>query len=134
MKAEFLRNRSLPAVLSRFSLVGVAATIIYFVVSNLVISSGFVTPSVGSVIGYAVGIIISFWGQSCVTFRVECNTWGQVARFIVLSVAGLLFSYWSVEFAVYFFKVRPLWGTVATCLVIPWFSFVAMKFWVFRDA
>jgi putative flippase GtrA len=134
VKAEFLRDRSLPAVLSRFSLVGVAATVVYLVVSNLVISLDVVAPSVGSVVGYVAGIAVSFLGQSRMTFRVERNTWGQAVRFIVLSAVGLLFSYLSVEFAQSYFKVHPFWGTVATCLFIPLFSFVVMKFWVFREA
>ncbi len=134
MRAAELQGRSLLGVLSRFSLVGVCATLTYLVVANLAISSGALTPAIASVVAYAAGMVVSFFGQGRMTFLVERTTWSQALRFAFLSLAGLAISFATVELAISYFGVHPFWGTAVTCLLVPLLSFVVMKFWVFKPA
>lgn len=119
-------------LLSRFSLVGLAATAVYFVAANLLMRFGSLAPEVASVIAYLVGMFVSFVGQSRFTFEIPRSTAGQAMRFAVLSVIGLGVSFYSVRLAAGYFGVAPFWGTVATSIFIPAFSFFVMKLWVFK--
>lgn len=124
------RHFSLVETLSRFSLVGVAATATYFVGTNLLISATALPPARASIAAYLCSMIVSFAGQSRFTFLVESPTWGHIARFCVMSVAGLFVSWISV-LAAEAVDVSPFWATVVTSVAIPALSFLVMKLWVF---
>jgi len=116
--------------LSRFSLVGVAATLTYFVAANMLMAASVMRPELASVLAYLCGMVVSFAGQSRLTFLVRKTSWRHVARFCVLSAVGLATSWLSVLGAAAA-GYPPFWATVATSLAIPVLSFVVMKLWVF---
>lgn len=127
---EFLRNQSILAVISRFSIIGLLSTIVYFVVANVLIASDVADPPTSSLIAYLFGMVLSFLGQSRITFLLKSNDFRQALRFIIMSAVGLVVSYSSVSVAVHW-GIAPSWGTVATSLTIPVLSFLAMKYWIF---
>jgi putative flippase GtrA len=129
--SAWLRSTSLMALLSRFSFVGIIATLTYLLVANVAIALTAMDPKRASLLGYVVGMIVSFFGQSRLTFRVGANTIGQILRFSVMSAAGLAISYLSVEYAVSKLAISPVWGTLLTAVLIPIASFVIMTTWVF---
>jgi putative flippase GtrA len=132
VKTTAFANNSLFAVLSRFTLVGAAATATYLLVANfLMINELTDQPETASIWAYLAGIVVSFVGQSRVTFRLRKTNRGHVARFLTLSLAGLLVSFYSVLGCRYL-GVAVWWGTVATAVLVPIVSFVLMKLWVFR--
>ncbi|WP_153666381.1 GtrA family protein [Phyllobacterium sp. SYP-B3895] len=118
------------AILARFGIVGIAATLIYLAVSNLLIASGHVAPAPASLLGYLAGMITSFFGQSRFTFRVGETDWRHLFKFGLLSVVGLAVSYWSVAGAV-MLGFHATVGTVAASILVPIVSFILMKLWVF---
>jgi putative flippase GtrA len=120
------------ATLSRFSLVGVAATVTYFAVANTLMASGVIDASVCSVLAYLVGMVVSFLGQSRLTFRVRYRSWRHFVRFVILSAAGLTISYLSVICADVI-GIPVFWATVATSAAIPALSFTVMHLWVFTE-
>jgi putative flippase GtrA len=124
-----LKN-NIAGYISRFSLVGVVATGVYFIVANFLIGVEMATPANASVLAYISGMVVSFVGQSRFTFRVERNTIGQFARFCVLSLCGMLLSYWCL-YATDSLQISPIWGIVFVSMLIPLISFVVMKLWVF---
>lgn len=132
MIRDLIKGRSLIAVLSRFSLVGILATLVYLLTANTLMLTDITTPSIASMIAYCVGMVVSFFGQSRVTFLVRRNSWSQVARFVVLSVIGLAVSFISVDL-ISRMGTNPAWGTVVTSLSIPLISFAVMKLWVFNE-
>ena len=91
-------------------------------------------PAVASVLGYIAGMFVSFLGHSRFTFQVGRNTFGQLGRFCFPSVCGILLSYWCVQYATEYLQIEPVWGTVATAILIPLMSFFVMKFWVFSPS
>lgn len=123
---------SLVATLSRFSLVGIAATATYFVVANVLMMLSDTAPQIASVVAYIAGMLVSFLGQSRLTFLVREHSWRHVVRFCILSAAGLATSYFTVVWAEAL-DYPPFWATVATSIAIPVLSFVVMKFWVFAE-
>jgi putative flippase GtrA len=123
--------RAILALLSRFGTVGIAATLLYLIVSNILIFLG-AEPIAASVVAYIAGMVVSFFGQSLFTFRVQGLKLHHGLRFFVLSAVGLLMSYGTV-YAAMANEIPPMVGTVATALLVPVISFLAMRFWVFPD-
>ncbi len=117
--------------ISRFSVVGVVATAVYFVVANVLISLTLLAPEGASVLAYIAGMIVSFLGQSRYTFKVETNTSVQLVRFCIVSALGMFIS-WGWLRATELLQVSAFWGTVLVSISIPLISFVAMKLWVFQ--
>lgn len=129
---ELIEDTTLLAYFLRFCTVGVAATVTYFLVANLLMFINITTTEISSVLAYMVGIVISYFGQSSYTFRVTDKNHGQFLRFSFLSLIGLCISYLSVSYAVNFYHVKPFWGTIVTSVSIPILSFFVMKVWVFK--
>ena len=101
--------------------------------TNVLAMSSSVSPQLASICGYAMGMLVSFFGQSRLTFTVGSNSWGQVCRFAVLSIGGFLFSWGGIYLSVEWLGVSVLWGSLATSAIIPATNFVVMNFWVFSE-
>jgi putative flippase GtrA len=115
-----------------FVAVGICATISYFIISNGLILLTQIPPPIASLVGYCTGILVSFFGQSRVTFLVSKNNWGQFIRFLFMSLIGALLSYEIVHLTSSKLGLEPIWGTIMISVSIPLFSFVSMRYWVFR--
>src|SRR6201991_1208106 len=87
--------------LIRFGLSGVATTLFYFVMTNVLVLVLQVPPVAASVGAYVLSIGVSYLLQSRFTFQVEKGSFDQVAKFVVTSVAGLVVSWcvmaWSTD-------------------------------------
>jgi putative flippase GtrA len=118
---------------SRFTVVGILATLTYLIASNAMMFLAGMNPVIASVGAYLLGMIVSFFGQSRITFRVGQVSLSHYYRFAVLSFFGLLFSYLSVILVVDYFGQHPFWATIATVVIIPAASYVIMKVWVFAS-
>lgn len=90
-------------------------------------------PAWASVFAYALGMGVSFLGQSRYTFGVGKNTIRQFIRFCVMSLCGIAVSYLAMQAFTQGLGTQPFWGTLAVCAIIPVMSFVFMKFWVFAE-
>lgn len=115
-----------------FVAIGICATVSYFIVSNGLIILTQIPAPMASVVGYCTGIIVSFFGQSRITFLVTRNNWGQFVRFLVMSLIGAFLSYEIVYLTSFKLGLDPIWGTIMICVTIPLFSFVSMRYWVFQ--
>jgi putative flippase GtrA len=124
-------ERDLLPTLSRFAVVGLSATLVYFLVASSLMLLGIVRPTTASIVGYVAGMSVSFVAQGRVTFLVDKLSSTHASRFIVLSLIGLSISYLSVR-AVAWIGGAPIWGVPLTCFLVPALSFVVMRFWVFK--
>lgn len=122
------------AEISRFTLVGILASLTYLIASNILILGFSIDPALSSVGAYLLGMVVSFIGQSRFTFRVGKASPTQFYKFAALSAFGLLFSYASVVIVVDYLGHHPVWATLATVTVIPVASYIIMKIWVFASA
>lgn len=116
---------------SMFTMVGLLATAVYLLVANSLMFLTRIDAKWASVIGYGAGMVISFAGQSRLTFNVRKADRGHITRFIIVSAAGVLVSYFSVLFVSEGLGLHPAWATAVTVAVVPLASFFAMKLWVF---
>lgn len=132
-KTYFFERDTLIATGMRFSMVGVLATATYFITANLIMFLGILTPRPASVLAYILGMIVSFTGQSQFSFKVGRVNFRHVTRFVILSILGLLISYFSIVICEDYLDISAVWGTLFTSISIPLLSFIMMKLWVFKD-
>ena len=119
--------------LVRFAISGMAATIFYFVVTNLLVLGAKLEPVAASVAAYLLSLCLSYLLQSRFTFRTRANSMSQFARFVITGLAGLGLSY-AVMFVV---NERLGWsyivGSFGTCVLIPVANYIVFRAWVFRS-
>jgi putative flippase GtrA len=121
------------ALLVRFGSVGVLSTLVYVLVANGLIWLTHMASALASVAGYLAGMAVSFLGQSRFTFKVQQAGMSHLTRFCIMSAIGLAISYWCVRLTTDVLGLASFWGTLGTAILVPLFSFVVMKLWVFGD-
>jgi putative flippase GtrA len=120
------------AVLSRFSLVGIFAAIVYTIVANLLILTGALSPSWASAAGFGAGAIVSFTGQRNYTFRSRADFLRQMPKFLILLIVGAIGCYSLVLTFTHGLGIHFTVATVMTALIYSAISFLVMSLWVFR--
>ena len=115
----------------RFGVTGVTTTLVYFVLTNAFVLSSMMPPVLSSVCAYVISVAISYVMQSRFTFRVNGLSLDQVARFIVMSLAGLVVSWCAMALTVDVLHWPYLTGAIGTCVIIPVLNFFVLRGWVF---
>ena len=115
----------------RFGVTGVTTTLVYFVLTNAFVLSSMMPPALSSVCAYVISVAISYVMQSRFTFRVNGLSLDQVARFIVMSLAGLVVSWCAMALTVDVLQWPYLTGAIGTCVIIPVLNFFVLRGWVF---
>ncbi|MBR0806190.1 GtrA family protein [Bradyrhizobium japonicum] len=115
----------------RFGLTGVTTTLVYFVLTNAFVLSSMMRPVVSSVCAYVISVAISYLMQSRFTFQVDGDSLDQVARFVVMSLTGLVVSWCVMALTVDLLHWPYLTGAIGVCVIIPVLNFFLMRGWVF---
>ena len=116
----------------RFSIVGVATTILYFILSNLLIHFKVASPMVCSSVVYGMLVIASFLGHSKFTFNVNHQNTNQFTKFLILSVCGIALSNLIIFVSSDLLSLQPFIAIFLVTMIIPFLNFFLIKFWVFR--
>lgn len=118
-------------LLSRFAVVGIAATFIYVVGAIALMWLG-APPLMASLASYMAGVLVSLFGQMKFTFRVQQPRVSNYVKFFVVSLTGLVTA--QVVIVVFSFQEWPPILALATnCAIIPAATFVAGRFWTFSN-
>lgn len=117
--------------LVRFSVVGVAATAAYIIVSMAMISFGAVNPVVGSVMGFCASFLISYFGHFRFTFAATGGHRDYLLKFAVNSIAVLLFSTFMVWLVASVLRMDYRIAVGISAIVIPVFNYLVSRFWIF---
>lgn len=133
MALQNLKAPGFLVLLSRFSVVGLLSTLTYFVVANIGLVVVTLDAAVISLFAYCTGMIVSFLGHKFVTFRVPEKTGRHFVRFLIMSAGGIAISFGGMWLVADILRAPPFWGTLLVAVMVPAFSFVVMKFWVFHD-
>jgi putative flippase GtrA len=89
-------------------------------------------PILASLAGYALGVCVSYFGNSRFTFRRPALHGPQFARFATISLTGLAINLSIVWVATHTLG-WPLWlAMVPVVMLVPTATFVMSKFWAFR--
>ena len=115
----------------RFGIVGVAATIVYFVIGISLERAG-VAVLVGNAVAYVLGFIVSYFGHKLWSFQSSASHGSALPRFLIAWFAGLglntLIIWALMRFGAPY--VVAMWVAI---VLVPVFTYFAQKFWVFRQ-
>lgn len=123
-----------PALLSRFALIGVGATVLYGVLA-LVLARA-LAPVQASVAAYAVATLFSYLGHKFVTFMSDGAHRTEAPRFLMLSAVGFAIATVLPALFTNLLGWPPIVAVIATCIVVPLLNLLVLDRWVFagRDA
>lgn len=125
--------RSWTSLFTKFATVGAFATLTYLILANAMMKFTDLADEWASVIAYLGGMIVSYFGQSKLTFGVRSAQLAQIGKFIVMSVIGLSISFGVVQFASQAHPGSSHYATLAVAIAVPAMSFIVMKIWVFAQ-
>jgi len=116
--------------IATFGAVGVAATCTHWLVS-LGLAEGVGAPAqLANVSGFAVAVLVSFFGHHHLTFRSKESARRTFPRFVVVALSGLAAS--AALIAGLDGLGAPTWlQLTAAPAIIPVATYVANRFWVF---
>jgi putative flippase GtrA len=124
-------DRSLSAKLLRFAISGIFTTVLYFLLTTLTTYLLVINPALASGLAYVFCVVISYFLHSRFTFRTRRDTHAQIAKFLSVSLAGLVISTLVMRWAVDI-QGLPYWiGALAVAVAIPIANFAFFSTWVF---
>lgn len=119
----------------RFAMVGVAATAAHYTVALLLADYGNVYGA--NLLGYLAAVAISYFGHQRVSFQLapgDISHRRQLPRFVLGSLGGLALSYLVLAIAAHLLGA-PDWLALAAAVgLVPIYSFLFNKLWVFHRA
>ncbi|OHV84996.1 GtrA family protein [Rhizobium sp. LCM 4573] len=123
--------------LSRFGLVGLAATCVHLLVFSLVIDLANLEPSLANVVGFLAAFILSFAGQSSWTFPSKSIDRPQrrrrFLRYIAVSLTGFLMNAAVVHVVVDVLAYPYTYALPIMGVGVPAILFALNKYWAFAD-
>ncbi len=127
----------LPAIVREinvFALVGATSTAINYLGALAAQRWLGLGPLPAGVVGYALAVGVSYFGNSLLTFRRPAIHGPQFARFAAISLVGL-----AINLGLVFFGSNvmgwPLWkALIPVVLIVPAATFAMSKFWAIREA
>lgn len=115
---------------ARFGIVGVAATMVYFVIGFALERMG-VLVLFGNAIAYVLGFIVSYFGHKLWSFRSSARHATSLPRFIIVWFAGLALNTLIIWSCMRLGLAYMIAMGVAIVLV-PVFTYCMQKLWVFH--
>lgn len=115
----------------RFGLSGLVATLVYFLLTNVLVLAAGMPPTAASVCAYLMSLGVSYLLQSRFTFRVKADSVDQMTRFVVTSLAGLVIAWCVMAITVDVLALPYFIGAAVVCILIPIANFFIFRGWVF---
>ncbi len=115
-----------------FGIVGVISTLIYLAISLLCARWLELTALPSSIIGHTIATVWSFLGHHRLTFQRDGQYGYYGRRFFVLMVLNYLANMAIVHIVSVWLGYSDTASFLAVALLIPGFSYLVSKFWVFR--
>lgn len=116
---------------ARFGISGAAATLVYFLLTNVLVIAAGLLPTVASVCAYLLSLGISYLLQSRFTFQANTDSLDQMTRFVITSLAGLVIAWCVMAITVDVLAWPYFAGAAVICVLIPVANFFIFRGWVF---
>lgn len=124
-------NRKLLLQIMRFGIVGVIASLVHFTLVVLFVQLLHWQPLIANIVGFSVGVQVSYWGHRSFTFRGTEATHRVAYPRLVMMQAG---NFLANEGLFLLFLSMHLPYPIALLIVLsimPMFTFIISKTWVF---
>jgi putative flippase GtrA len=117
--------------LVRFSAVGGLATFVHIGVAMVAVAAAGANPTVGTMIGFIVAFLVSYFGHFRFTFAAAGRHRDYLLKFAVSSLASFFLSTGAVwvTTAILGIDYRP--ALVALAIIVPACNYLVNRFWVF---
>ena len=122
----------MPQRLTKFGVVGVAATMSHYIVALSL--APFLGILWANVVGYSVGMGVSYFGHRHFTFAATRNMVAHrqaIARFAMSSGVGLIVSQGTLYLTIKLLQLPEWLGLAVVVLTVPPLTFLPFQFWVF---
>jgi len=127
---EKIKNAKSARELVSYLAVGIANTCVGFGLIFLLMWLG-VSPEISNIVGYAVGIVFSYFMNQHFTFRTERRSWGEFARFAAAMGASWLLNFIALKICL-LCGMNPYIAQIIAGAVYTGSGFVISKLFVFR--
>jgi putative flippase GtrA len=116
---------------ARFGVVGLTAALVHYLVVLALVQAELFIPLTANVLGFLCGFQVSYWGHRQWTFQAaEVDHKAAISKMLIVQGGNFLGN----EALFYYLLKLNLPYTVALLIVLavlPCFTFIASKFWVF---
>ncbi len=134
MTSLWTRHKDLLALMFRYGLVGVAASVVHFGTGYVLNRHLLLAPLLANLAGFAGGLLTAYLGHYHYSFRDRGRHAQRLPRFIVTALTALVLHQLGVYVLVhvlhwdYALHALPL-----LLLVVPMITFLMSRHWVFAD-
>ena len=121
--------------LSRFSMVGVANTLVDFVIFTMIHSLFAVNYTASQALGYSFGVVNSFIFNRRWTFEdrsANKKTVNELLQFIVVNLVSLIITMVAINLLVKNFNLNVYVSKIIVTIIAQITNFLAYKLWVFN--
>jgi putative flippase GtrA len=118
--------------LMRFAAVGVAAALLFFLLSLLFVTFG-ASPFAGSVAAYAIVFVVAYLAQRGWTFGAAHAHRDALPRYLAAQLACAMMSGLVAQICIEGFAWSPLWMSVAVTATAGATSYLLSSRWVFSS-
>jgi putative flippase GtrA len=115
----------------RFSLVGICATFVYILVSTLANEIWRITPVPASILAQIASFVVSYFGHSAYSFRVEADHRAFLWRFALITGLTFVLATSATWLVADVGHLSPLVAIAVVAVLIPFVSYLCNRFWVF---
>jgi len=115
----------------RFGIVGIAATVIYAVVSAAGNQALAITPVFASIIGQVTSAGVSYFGHLLFSFQVKANHQSYLWRFVIIAAVTFALNCGVTWLIADVLKLAPRIAIATVTVLIPVVNYIANRFWVF---
>lgn len=119
------------STLIRFGLVGVGATLLYGILTTLLIYSN-IAPLVASTIAYCICATYGYMGHRIFSFKSKAPRTPEIYKFAIMNIGSLILATIVMSVASGVFNA-PIIGTFIVMTMIPISNFFIAKLYVFSN-
>ncbi len=119
---------------SRFAMIGILAAVMHNGVALLLVWRLGANPFLANGIAFLLAFLVSFYGQYHWTFRCSGNRTKVMIRFFMISFTAFLVNNIALAVLLENGWMSEYLSIVSSTLVIPMFTYVVSRLWVFKDS
>ncbi len=116
----------------RFLFVGITSTLVYLTVTNSMMFYRLLPTIPASILGYLLGISVSYYGQKNFTFNCSENKNQFIVRFIALSIFGIVANSTIIHLLINYIDINKYISTFFSAATVAIINYFILKMWVFK--
>jgi Predicted membrane protein len=118
-------------VLLKYLLVGIINTIVGYGIIFFLMFVG-VSPEISNIVGYAVGISVSYVLNKIYTFQSKAHPKKEFPKFVLSLLASYTLNFLTLVLCIHIFKINPYISQIISGAVYTISGFVFLKYFAFR--